>query len=208
MIDPLSAGFIDLEEAVARTASDISDEEVREERARKKLNAVTIDTAALRWVKREMAIARLYAAFRNGALIALARESDSGGLSRLIGSDWKQAAFWRETIVGGMVRAQMGEEIAPYEGRRILLDAEAFNAWLEAQQRRRSHPSQADCRKWLEGAMRQAPNRGSKSKREWRKDAKETFNVSGRAFDRIWAAALESTGANWDRQGPPTKAPR
>jgi hypothetical protein len=159
-------------------------------------------------VKREMAIARLYAAFRDGALIALARESDSGGLSRLIGSDWKQAAFWRETIVGGMVRAQMGEEIAPYEGRRILLDAEAFNAWLEAQQRRRSHPSQADCRKWLEGAMRQAPNRGSKSKREWRKDAKETFNVSGRAFDRIWAAALESTGANWDRQGPPTKAPR
>jgi hypothetical protein len=68
---------------------------------------------------------------------------------------------------GGMVRAQMGEEIAPYEGRRILLDAEAFNAWLEAQRRRRSHPSQADCRKWLEGAMRQAPNRGSKSKREF-----------------------------------------
>jgi hypothetical protein len=106
--------------------------------------------AALHWVKREMAIARLYAAFCDGALIALIRYSVSGALSRLIGTDWKQAAFWRETIVGGIVRAQMGEEIAPYEGRRILLDTGAFNAWLKAQQRRRSHPAQAACWEWLD----------------------------------------------------------
>jgi hypothetical protein len=205
MIALLLAGFIDLEQAVAWMATDISDEEVLEEHRRREGDAATLGPAALHWVKREMAIARLYAAFCDGALIALIRYSVSAALSRLIGTDWMQAAFWRETIVGGIVRAQMGEEIAPYEGRRILLDTGAFNAWLKAQQRRRSHPAQAACWEWLEAAMREAPNRGAKSKREWRRDAKERFNVSGRAFDRIWAAALESTGANWGRHGAPPK---
>ena len=36
MIDPLSASFVDLEQAVARLATDISDQEVDEEQRRQK----------------------------------------------------------------------------------------------------------------------------------------------------------------------------
>ena len=208
MIDPLPAGFVDLEQAVARLAADISDQEVDEEQRRQKNDAATLSPAELHWVKREMAIARLYAAFCCGSLIAVVRDPVSGALFRLVGTDWKQAAFWRDTIVGGIVRAQTGEEIAPYEGRRVLIEAGAFDAWLNAQMRRRSQPAKAACREWLEAAMREAPTRGPKPKREWRKDAKAKFNVSGRAFDQIWAAALQSTGADWDRHGAPPKLRR
>ena len=208
MIDPLSAGFVDLEQAVARLATDISDQEVDEEQRRQKNGAATLSPAGLRWVKREMAIARLYAAFCNGSLIAVVRDPVSGALVRLIGTDWKEAAFWRDTIVGGIVRAQTGEEIVPHEGRRVLLEAGAFDAWLNLQMRRRSQPAKAACREWLEAAMREAPTRGPEPKREWRKEAKATFNVSGRVFDQIWAAALQSTGADWDRHGAPPKLRR
>ena len=155
-----------------------------------------------------MAIARLYAAFCCGSLIALVRDPVSGALFRLISTDWKPAAFWRDIIVGGIVRAQTGEEIAPHEGRRVLMEAGAFDAWLNAQLRRRSQPAKAACREWLETAMGEAPTRGGKPKREWRKEAKGKFNVSGRAFDQIWATALQSTGADWDRRGAPPKLRR
>ena len=203
MIDLLSAGFVDLEQAVARRRANISDQEVDKEQRRQKNDAATLGPAALHWVKREMAIARLYAAFCYGSLIAVVRDPVSGALFRLIGADWKEAAFWRDTIVGGIVRAQTGEAIAPHEGRRALIEAGAFDAWLNAQMRRRSQRAKAACREWLEAAMREAPSRGSKPKREWRTDAKRRFNVSARAFDQIWAAALQSTGANW---GPPGRA--
>jgi hypothetical protein len=207
MTGPMSR-VVDLEQAVARLAADISDQEVDEEQQRQKNDTAKLSSSELHWLKREMAITRLYLAFCNGNLIAVVRNPRSGALFPMIGSDWKGAAFWRETIVGGIVRAQMGEEIAAHEGHRILLDAEAFDAWLQAQRRRRSHAANAPCREWLEAAMRQAPNRGSKSKGEWRREAKDRFGVSGRAFDRIWAAALESTGANWGRRGAPPKLPR
>ena len=155
-----------------------------------------------------MAITRLYVAFCNGSLIAVVRDRVSGALFRLISTDWKEAAFWRETIVGGVVRAQTGEELALYEGRRVLLEAGAFDAWRNTQMRRRSQPAKAACQEWLEAAMREAPTRGSKPKREWRKEAKTKFNVSGRAFGQIWAAALPSTGADWDRHGAPPKLRR
>ena len=199
---------MDLEEAVALLAADISDQEVDEEQQRQKNETANLSSSELHWLKREMAIARLYLAFCNGILIAFVRDPVSGALFRMISGDWKGAAFWRETIVGGILRAQMDEQIAAHEGHRVLLDAEAFDAWLQAQRRRRPHADQAACREWLEAAMRRAPNRGPKSKREWRREAKESFYVSGRAFDQIWAAALETTGANWGRRGAPPKLPR
>jgi hypothetical protein len=207
MTDPMS-GLVDLEKAVALLAADISDQEVDDEQQRQINDTAKLRSSELYWLKREMAITRLYVAFCNGNLIAVVRNPRSGALFPMISSDWKGTAFWRETIVGGIVRAQMDEEIAAHEGRRILLDAEAFDAWLQAQRRRRSHASNESCREWLEAAMRQAPNRGFKSKGEWRREAKERFGISGRAFDRIWAAALESTGANWGRHGAPPKLPR
>ena len=87
MIDPLSAGFVHLEQAVARLATDISDQEVDEEQRRQKNDAATLSPAGLHWVKREMAIARLYAAFCCGSLIAVVRDPVSGALFRLVGTD-------------------------------------------------------------------------------------------------------------------------
>ena len=73
MIDPMS-GVVDLEQAVARLAADISDQEVDEEQQRQKDDAATVSFSGLYWVKREMAIARLYVAFCNGSLIAVVRD--------------------------------------------------------------------------------------------------------------------------------------
>jgi hypothetical protein len=154
-----------------------------------------------------MATTRLYRAFCNGSLIAVVRDP-SGKLFRIIGADWKETAFWRETIVGGVVRAQTGEELFPHNGRRVLVEVGAFDAWRNTQMPRRSQPAESACREWLQIAMREAPTRGPKSKREWREEAKTRYNVSGRAFDRIWAVGLESTGANWGRQGAPPKSRR
>jgi hypothetical protein len=207
MIDPLSAGLVDLEQAVARAAAGISDQEVHKEQRRQKKDAAALSPPTLHWVKCEKAIARLYAAFCDGTLIALVRDPVSGALFRLIGADWKEAAFWHETIVGGIVRTQRGEAIAPHDGRRVVLDAGVFDAWLKAQMRPSSQRAKTACQEWLEAAMREAPSRAPKPKREWRRDANTKFNVSGRAFDQIWAAALQSTGANWDRPGAPPKLP-
>ena len=88
--------------------------------------------------------------------IAVVRDRVSGALFRLISTDWKEAAFWRETIVGGIVRAQTGEGLALYDGRRVLLEAGAFDAWRNTQMRRRSQPAKAACQEWLEAAMREA----------------------------------------------------
>jgi hypothetical protein len=204
----LMSGVVDLEQAVVRLVADISDQEVDEEQRRQKNDTAKRSFSERHWLKREMAIARLYVAFCNGRLVAVARDRVSGALFRIVGADWKEAAFWRETIVGGAVRAQLGEELALHEGRRVLLEAGAFDDWRTTQMRRRSQPAEAACREWIQAAMGETPRRGPKSKRVWREEAKTNFGVSGRAFDRIWAAALESTGANWGRHGAPPKLQR
>jgi hypothetical protein len=61
---------------------------------------------------------------------------------------------------------------------------------------------------FLEQVLSDGPVDQAKPKREWRKDAKANFNVSGRAFDQIWAAGLQNTGAGWDRHGAPPKLRR
>jgi hypothetical protein len=69
-----------------------------------------VTPAELHWVKRDMAIARLYAALCNGGLIAMVRDPMSGLLFRFIGTDWKEAAFWRDTIVAAMCAHKSREE--------------------------------------------------------------------------------------------------
>ena len=81
---------VDLDQAVARLAADISDHEVDEEQQRRKKDAATLSFSGLHWVKREMAITRLYVAFCNGSLIAVVRDPVSGALFRLISTDWKE----------------------------------------------------------------------------------------------------------------------
>jgi hypothetical protein len=218
MIDPFTTGFIELEQALGRFAAEIPEREAEDqqknrlEQFKQALRGSYEDpptlAAEMQWMKRETAIAQIYLALCDGNLIALVRDPDSGALIRLIGADWRTAALWRDIIVGGVVRTATGEEIARHDGRRVLLEACAFDAWLKAQIRPRAQPAKVACQEWLEAAMREAPNRGPNRKGEWRTDAKAKFNVSGRAFDQLWATALQITGANWDRHGAPPKLPR
>jgi hypothetical protein len=62
-------------------------------------------------------------------LIALVRNPISGALIRLIGSNWRDAAFWRDIILGGNVRAQPGEDMALYEGWSVMLERSEFERW-------------------------------------------------------------------------------
>jgi hypothetical protein len=117
-IDPLSVSLISLDHAVARLAA--ADREVDG------------DLAVAHYRKRERAIARLYEALCNDALIALGRDPVSGALIRLIGHNWQGAAFWRDTIVGGNVRTQPGEDMALYDGWSVVLERSEFERWAEA----------------------------------------------------------------------------
>jgi hypothetical protein len=63
---------------------------------------------------------------------------------------------------------------------------------------------EAGCREWLMQQMRESPKKrkGQMTKSAYADEAKRRFLVSRRAFDRIWAAALEATGADWNNPGP------
>lgn len=82
--------------------------------------------------KREMAICELGAALGNSTLPSLVRDPDSGELFRLTDTDWHGLGDWRTTIISGVIRASLGEHIWRYNGRRVLLEAAAFEDWLEA----------------------------------------------------------------------------
>lgn len=131
MIDPLSVGFIGLDQAVVRLAAVITDREVDggSNLGLENGNAFWA-LAQLAHRKREKAIARLYEALCNGALITRVQHPVLGTLIQLSGSNWRSAAFWRDTIIGGNVHAQLREDIARYDGWSVLLEGSEFERWL------------------------------------------------------------------------------
>lgn len=88
MLDPLPIGYYGLDEAMPLLAADISDQEVSEEQRLKK-PVKELNPAVLHWVKRELAIQKLYAALGGNDLIALVRDPQNGELFRLTGADWR-----------------------------------------------------------------------------------------------------------------------
>jgi hypothetical protein len=56
------------------------------------------------------------------------------------------------------------------------------------------------CLKWLIEKM-QKPKEGSKA--AYRRQAVKEFGVTARAFDSLWAHAIEVTGSNWAQSGRP-----
>lgn len=206
MLDPLPIGYYGLDEAMPLLAADISDQEVSEEQRLKK-PVKELNPAVLHWVKRELAIQKLYAALGGNDLIALVRDPQNGELFQLTGADWRGAAFWRDLIIGGIVRASVGEEIARHEGRRVLLQVTAFEVWRTKLARSRPRPAEANCAAWLKAAMQESPRRRPKPKPALRKEATVKFGVSGHTFDDIWKEMLKITGANWGERGRPSKLP-
>jgi hypothetical protein len=207
MIDPVPEGYVGLDEAVAQLAAHISHQEVSEEQKRLKKTVKQLNPAVLHWVKRELSVQKLHAALRDSALVGLVRDPVSGELFRLAATDWHSTVFWREIIVGGIVRAQGHEEIGRHDGRRVLIEASALDAWLKKLARCRPQPAEATCGAWLEEMMRASPERRPKPKAELRQEAQSEFGVSGRSFDRIWDDKLKITGANWGESGAPSKLP-
>lgn len=208
MIDPVPVGYFELSQSVLRRAADVSDREYHKrlrdfnsspERSKE------IEPASLAWGKREFAIHDIYAALCDDSLRSVVRDPVSGEMFKLTASDWRGAAFWRDIIIGGLVRSSACEEIGRHDGRRVLLKADELDVWLKMLGRRQPQPSEEACEKWLEDLMRESPARRPKPKPELRSEAVRRFGVSGRKFDRMWDDKLKLTGANWGEPGAPSK---
>jgi hypothetical protein len=141
VIDPMPPGHIGSDDAVRRLADVISDYEVEHDELVRRSRVETLarvgvidaqlNSAELAWNKRHIAICRLYAAFCGDALESLERDPVSHKLLRLTASVWHGHAGWYDTVLGGVIRASIGEEIERYNGRRVLLQASAFEGWLK-----------------------------------------------------------------------------
>jgi hypothetical protein len=64
--------------------------------------------------------------------------------------------------------------------------------------------SERRCKAWLEAEMAASPGGPRQLRPGWLKEAKERWpDLSGRAFDRLWAASILKTGAAaWSASGP------
>jgi hypothetical protein len=187
---------IDTAEAVWRLEEGISDQELSQYKG-PHIEFLT---------KRELAVSLLYTAFCTGALTAWAREPGSTAAPvQLISKEWETAVFWRDIIIGGRVRSAIGDRLAPYDGRDVLVEVSAFETWL-GQRPKPQPPSSrdAECQAWLKAAMRASPHQRPMTRDEFSKEARDKFGVTNRHFTQvIWPNALINTGANWDKPGRP-----
>lgn len=68
--------------------------------------------------------------------------------------------------------------------------------------------AETQCKSWLAQLMRDHPEGRPQPKAELFREAEEKWSVSGRAFDRAWAAAIEEVDAiAWRSGGRPRKTP-
>ena len=124
---------------------------------------------------------------------------------KLTASDWRGAAFWRDIIIGGLVRSSACEEIGRHDGRRVLLKADELDVWLKMLGRRQPQPSEEACEKWLEDLMREAPREDLSRSPNCAARPFGDLAFRGRKFDRMWDDKLKLTGANWGEPGAPSK---
>lgn len=100
--------------------------EVAELRARD----LSVDDASRRYI----AIEELIVALKEGAVEALACRMD-GQLFRIRPSDWRRAAFIRDIVIGGVVRASVGGDIERYHGDTVVVEEAALKKWLRQRTR-------------------------------------------------------------------------
>jgi GH24 family phage-related lysozyme (muramidase) len=100
--------------------------------------------ATLAWDKRQLAVWKLYEALQNDALVSFVRDPASGEMFRITANDWHGAAFWRDTIIGGEVRALPGELIERYNNRLVLIETPALEAWLATAKEPTTSPAVAE----------------------------------------------------------------
>ena len=202
-MDPVPLGFTTLPEAVSRLAAQIADTGA-EPRLTKTFPEQKL-VGAMSWRKRQLAVLKLRAALHAENLIAFVRDPVKSEMFRVLGEEWARFAFWQEMIVGGQVRATIGEDIQRHDGRTLLIETVALDKWLAREKERRPQATEKSARAWLEAQMRARPDRNPQPKHDWCREAQNKFGVSARAFDRLWSQALAITGAQWGKSGRPRR---
>jgi hypothetical protein len=117
--------YISTVDVVTRIAARISDQDMTNR------DGVPVrDPAKLVWLRRNRAIRLILEALRAGELSAWAQLGSNPPV-QLSSIDWVAPVFGYEIIVGGAVRAAVGERIARFEDATVLFDTD--EGWLERQ---------------------------------------------------------------------------
>jgi hypothetical protein len=206
-------GYTTLPEAVKRIAAGLADRHVFLNKNQRLLDheqlgfsKLALPEATLPWAKRQLAVWKLYEAFQNDALVSFVRDLASGEMSRITAVDWHGARLWRDTIIGGEVRALPGELIEQYNNRLVLIETLALEAWLATAKEPTTPPAVAECRDLLVNEMRASLNAKPQPKLWYRTQANRRFGISRDVFNRIWTQAIKETGATaWAEAGRPEK---
>lgn len=220
MNDPIPAGYVTLDEAVARLTADIPDVDVPRKYLQEGMDwwvaqfggsEWTADElskarrgqahSTLLWTKRQLAIRKLREALIDGSLPALVRHPGSGDLYRLTPADWSRTTLARETIISGVIPPSVFDATERHQGRRVLLEKAVLDKWLTQRPRRATDAN--TCLSWLTAAMQVTPAKSPQTKSEWFAEAKANFGIiSEREFDRLWLQAKRETGAAWGAGRP------
>jgi hypothetical protein len=213
-VDPELVGYATTCDAVTRLAAEISDRELPRrilpdaldwrpagewpsddlEKAKRAIARSTANS-----YKREMAVLEIYRAFCHDDLAAIVRDSLSGEKFKITPLDWRGAALWRQTLIGGVVAASAGEHIGRYVGRLVQIKVEALDRWLKDRPGSGRIAAAEDCLSWLKAEMLANSERSPRAKPSYFAEAVERFGVTRRNFDRLWAQAKQETGANWKK---------
>jgi hypothetical protein len=218
--DPIPAGFITLPEALQRLATHVSEAHLENAKldfqdhvlsfAASFPKSELVDSLAfwgLLWDKQTFAISRLRLALQTGAISAIVRAPESGTLFRLTQNNWRFEPFWEQIIRGGIIPLNPSRGLEAHRGRTVLIEAAGFETWLTLEVQNWSEGDKEQlCCKWLLVEMRSSPTEKSKTKIQWREEARARFHVSGRAFDNAWSHAVKETGSNWGLPGAPKKS--
>jgi hypothetical protein len=206
--DKIPVGYLTLDEAVILLAEDLSDREA----PLAELTSLEADLAGgpkesrEPYIKREIAVKKIYSALTRNELDAFVCEA--ANVFRVTAADWRGPIHWRESIIGGVVRASLDAAISRHSGQRLLVSVDAFKNWLKDRPRRRLRAPK-DCRLWLVAEMRESPGQSPRPKPWYLDEAQKRFGISEREFERAWDHAKQESGAEWGRAGRrPIKLPQ
>jgi hypothetical protein len=208
-IDPIPINFLSLDGAVQRLANRISKHETGFLSFDRTFhgpgengNFARPSALALHvWNQCSIACAELKDALTSGALEGLYLDRSSGQVMKFEKQDWLQAAFFQEILRGGIIRSSVGESIARADGRRVLINEEAFTNWLRTRSSRRPAVARNHCAVWLKDLMNAGPK--AKMKAKYQDEAFYRFGISQSDFRQIWRACIQETGADWGHPGRP-----
>jgi hypothetical protein len=158
------------------------------------------------YFRREEAARNLHCSFSDGAIETYVQDRVSKKVMRILPEAWRGHALWRETIIGGEIRASACDGMEGLGGQPVFLKQSAVKKFLADAARRKPMSAKADCQAWLEGLLRAAPRFRPKAKHQLREEAKAIFCVTWREFGECWKLANQAVPeSTWRRPGRPKK---